>query len=114
MSDEAPVYLSLENLSGGDAIELFNRALQKVLDNILDPKTKPQEKREIKLIVIIKPDETRKQATIEINAMAKLANEEGRNTLAFFRKVGGRAVAVEPTESQMNLPMNVTDIRKPN
>jgi hypothetical protein len=57
MEDEPSV--SLQNLGGGAAIELFDLELQKVLENISDENTRPAVVREITLKVKIKPGDDR-------------------------------------------------------
>lgn len=51
--------LSLVNLGGGAAVEMFDEALEKVLENILDPNTEAKTKRVITLKMTISPAENR-------------------------------------------------------
>lgn len=114
MNNEEPSenYVSLDTLSQGAAVELFNHALQRVLENVLDVNTDPEQKREITLVVSIKPDESRMHGKVDIAVKAKLASDKGVTSIMFFGREGGVAVALERNPRQMDLPMNVTDIKK--
>ena len=103
-------FVSLETLGGGSpnglsgaAVELFNTEFQRVLDNCLDPNTKATAKREVRLKVIIKPDDDRESCSVEIQAESKLAAVRPYPTNIFLGKEGSRAVAVENDPKQANV-----------
>jgi len=84
LTDERLV--SLETMNGGAAIELFNEELQKVLNNIGDPNTKPDAAREINLKVKIKPDEKRRYADVSMQTTTKLAPVRETTTVFWLGK----------------------------
>jgi len=78
--------VSLATLKGGAAIEVFDMALQRVLDNINDPNTKPSATREVTLKVTIKPSEDRGSGAIAIACSSKLASIQEVGTVLYFGK----------------------------
>lgn len=100
--------LSLVNLKSGAAVELFDLALQKVLDNIADINTKSDAKREITLKVIFKPTYDREGGKVEIECAAKLASAPSVGSILYFGKdETGRGVAVEHNPKQPTFAFNV-------
>jgi len=97
--------VSLKNLSGGAAIELFDIELAKVVADIGDINTSGKVVREINLKVRIAPDEGREQALVSVECKSKLAGRRGVGTKIFFGQVGGvgERVAVEADLNQKNL-----------
>lgn len=102
-ADERQV--SLETMNGGAAVELFNDELQKVLDNIGDPNTKPDTVREITLKVKIKPNEKRRFADVSLQVTSKLAPVRETNTVFWLGKdpKTKQVVASERNMDQMTL-----------
>lgn len=66
------VLTSLETLNNGAAIELFNKVLEKVNENILDENTESKKKRVITLKVEITPNEERNFCTTAVQCDCKL------------------------------------------
>ncbi len=99
----AEQHLSLANLSGGAAVEMFDAALQQVLDNILDPNTKPTDTREVTLKIKFKPDEDRELVGITICPSVKLGAPVPYVTQAYVGKDGGEAVATEYNPKQLHM-----------
>lgn len=95
--------VSLANLGGGAAIELFNEELQKVLDNIVDENTKPTAVREVALKVKIKPAEDRDYGDVHISCTSKLAPIAPYPTNFFIGKERGKGVAQEHNPKQSKL-----------
>jgi hypothetical protein len=96
--------LSFENLGCGAAEEKFENALKKVLDNILDPNTRPNVAREVVLTVKIKPSEARTDAEVIIDCRIKLANDKPFPTKIFIgRNAQGSSEAHEINANQMQL-----------
>ena len=84
MSEEE-VTLSLLNLKNGAAVEMFDRQLQRVYNNIGDVNTSLKE-REITLKVKIKPSKDRSLLAINIECPpAKLAGQDIEETTADLR-----------------------------
>ena len=84
--------ISLVNLGGGAALEMFEDQLQKVLENITDVNTDPKGIREITLKLRFKPTEGRDQADLELSSTVKLVAPRGFKTQLFISPDGGRAV----------------------
>lgn len=97
--------VSLVTLNGGAAVELFDDELQKVLDNIGDPNTKPDAAREVVLVIKIKPDEKRRYCDVTIQAKSKIAPTRESGTVFFLGKKAGstRVIASERNTDQMTL-----------
>jgi len=100
---EGPLPVSLTTLRGGAAVELFDRELQRVAENILDPNTPIAGAREVRLVVKIKPTEDRESAHVTIYAEAKLQRASGAATRLFFGRRLGRPCAVEVDPNQGTL-----------
>lgn len=95
--------LSLVNIKGGAAIEIFDRALQKVIENIYDPNT-TNDAREISLKVTLKPmDENRQIIAYSIKCPTKLSGQESVKGIADLKIEEGRLVAVGRREAQQSL-----------
>ena len=96
--------VSLDTLGQGAAIEKFHDELTRVLENILDPNTKPTAKREVILKVILRPDEDRSFANAIIEVSSKLAPTKPVGTAIYIGRLAGHAIATERDTRQMKLP----------
>jgi len=65
--------LSLDTIADGAALYRFQEELQKVIDDILDPNTKPNATRKVILTLAIVPDEERNVAGFYVDCISKLA-----------------------------------------
>lgn len=66
--------VTLENIGGGAASEMFTEALAKVIENIVNPNTKPDAIRSITLKMKVKPGKNdRSFCTVELSCDEKLA-----------------------------------------
>lgn len=97
-------FVSLDTLGQGAAVEKFQDELNRVLENILDPNTRPTAKRSVVLTVTFKPDEDRSFANAVIDVQAKLAPTKAVGTAIYIGRHGGQAVATERDTRQMKLP----------
>lgn len=95
--------LSLETLSGGGAIEMFNRELDRVLRNVGDPNTDPEEVRGVSIEMLIKPAPDRESGVIQVRVKAKLAPPKPLKSQVFIGQRDGEPVAVtyDPRQSDM-------------
>jgi hypothetical protein len=94
--------LSLVNIGGGVAEELFAEELQKVLDNIVDPNTEEKSVREIVVKVKFKPNGTRSHVDIFVSSASKLGPTKAYPTKAFVgRRTDGTGEAYEHNPEQM-------------
>lgn len=98
-SNEEPV--TLLTLADGALLELFDRELSHVCENILDPNTDAGTVREINIKIKIKPDESRRMAAVALMVSSKTGPVRGVGTQFFFGKRGGQAVAVEANPAQL-------------
>ena len=105
--------LSLVNVEGGAAIEMFDNALQQVIENIHDPNT-TMDAREISLKVTIKPmDENRSIIVYGIKCPTKMSGQEPVKGIADLHVQEGKLIAVGRKKNQINLQFgNVTPIGK--
>lgn len=88
--------VSLATLNGGAAIEIFDRELKNVLQDIADMNTKAEDAREVHLIVKIVPDEAREFAKIGIVTKAKLGKRKTViHTIWLSLDAEGKMIAVE-------------------
>lgn len=101
MADEKIV--TLENLGGGAASELFQHELGRVIQNILDPNSPAKAKRTITLKVSITPDDKRELGDVRITCEAKIPSGSGASTHVYFGRSLGRGVAVENDPKQSSL-----------
>ena len=88
-------YISVESLGNGVLDAYFQRELDLVLDNIADPNTPAEKKREIILTVTIIPDKTREIGIIAVNSKNKLAPTEGYASHLTMGEVEGKHRAIE-------------------
>jgi|SRR5215475_10032115 len=103
--NETPIaerFVSLATLNGGAAIEQFDNELDAILQNILDPNTKPETKREVILRVMITPAEHRRHADVSIQVTSKPAPAQETRTVFFLGSKRGRAVAAERDLKQLS------------
>ena len=97
------VPLTLENLGNGGAMELFQRELKKVLENIRDPNTDAEAVRAVTLKVLIKPQESREQAALKVHVESKLIAPRGFINTIYLGEKDGEVVAVhvDPKQGDM-------------
>lgn len=96
--------VTLENLGGGAASEMFQGSLEKVIENIINPNTKPDVARTITLKMKIKPD--KKQRTlcvVELSCDEKLAAVMPFETAMFVGMEHGVVAATEYAPQQQTL-----------
>lgn len=65
--------VSINNLSSGIVSELFDRELEKIVENISDINTPPMAKREITIKIAIKPNLQRDNGEVSVKVHSKLA-----------------------------------------
>lgn len=96
--------VTLENLGGGAAAEMFADSLAKVIENVVNPNTKPDQMRTITLKMKVKPD--KKQRTlcvVELSCEEKLAAVMPFETAMFVGMEHGVAAATEYAPQQETL-----------
>lgn len=95
--------VTLERIGNKMAPALFNRELEQVLANIVDPNTDPRGKREIVLRFKFKPSEKRDQVGVLIEATSKLCPVKPQDATIYVGRRGGRVLAVEDNPKQRGL-----------
>jgi len=96
--------LTLANFGNGAVNEVFDRELQRVLKDIMDPNTEATAQREVNLKIVIKPDEERDLGVVGVKASSKLAGSRAFiSKLAFGRDRSGRVEARECFSGQKTL-----------
>lgn len=97
--------MTLANLAGGGAEEIFQRELARVLANIADPNTPAQSKRKIVLTVEFKTREARDGADVSVAYETKLARPYGTSMPLFFRnnQLNGQLEAIQARAKQVPL-----------
>ena len=97
-----PKELTLAGLHDGAAVEMFQAALENVLENIGDLNTDHKSKREIRLTFAFTTNEERNVSDVVIQCGTKLAGMKGVQSLVYIGKHEGRTVAVEqPRQDEM-------------
>lgn len=96
--------ITLENLGGGAASEMFQGSLEKAIENIVNPNTKPDAVRAITLKMKIKPGKNdRSLCTVEISCDEKLAPVMPYETAMFVGMEHGVVAATEYAPQQATL-----------
>lgn len=95
--------VTLERIGNKMAPALFNRELEQVLANIVDPNTDPRGKREIVLKFKFKPSEKRDQVGVLIEATSKLCPVKPQDATIYVGRRHGRVLAVEDNPKQRGL-----------
>lgn len=103
MEDRKINVLSIGNICNGALPELFNRELDKVLENINDPDTDADKKRSITIELVFVPFSDRSGAAVELKAKTKLVGVPSVGSTVFIGKHEGRLVAVPKDERQKQL-----------
>jgi len=96
--------LSLDNIGGGVALDLFNEKLQEVMENILDPSTEEKAVREITIKFKFKPNGERTVNKVAVLGSVKLGPTKAYDTKAFIgQNAEGTFEAYEHNPSQMTM-----------
>lgn len=105
--------LDLHNVANGAAGELFDKAMNEVLDNILDENRDAVESRKITLTFEIKANRERNMAVIAVQSQTKLAPVAPAASTLFMRMERGKAKAYTHNIHQPSLfdEKNVRSLR---
>lgn len=96
--------ITLENIAGGVAAELFNRELKAIGRNIADVNTKSKTKRSITLTFDFTPDEDREEVSLSVMSVSKLAPvKECSKTIYFGKERTGEGKFYEQEIQQTDL-----------
>ena len=96
--------VTLENIGGGAASEMFQGCLEKIIENIINPNTKPDAVRSITLKMKVKPGKKdRSLCTVELTCDEKLAPVMPFETAIFVGMEHGVVAATEYAPQQQTL-----------
>ncbi len=98
-----PNKLNLVNLKDGSALIRWDEALEKVIENILDPNTVEKGKREINMKAVFIPMEGRAGVKIRVEITTKLCSPSPVTSVLYVGKVSGKFLAAEHDPSQFQL-----------
>ena len=88
----------LDELMDGALTERFNREMDRVLQNVFDPNTDPEAKRQIQIIIEIAPNETRDAAKFKVDVKSKTAPPVPMVQMCFlYQNDSGAVTAAEVT-----------------
>lgn len=102
MEDEI-VQLDLSNICNGALPEVFERDLQKVLENIADPNTDVDKSRIITIELNFTPFVDRSGAVVTLKTKTKLPGIPTQTSTVFIGKHQGKTVAVPKDARQQQL-----------
>lgn len=105
--------LSIVDLKGGAIVEMGDHMLMELVENVMDPNTKPDAVRKLSFEIVVKPGKDRSAATFQIRTKSTLAPQaDVEGTLSFGFDSDGLASASEVGAIDPNralLPGTVTD-----
>jgi hypothetical protein len=102
--EEEVATINIGNIGGGAAMDQFDLALSKVLENIVDLSTVATAARSVTLQVVFKPHSDRIKVETEVHVSAKLATTETHKSQIFVAKSeSGGIVALDADPRQMPL-----------
>lgn len=107
--------VTLANIAGGAASEIFQRELNVVAKNIADQNTDPTKSRKITLSITLTPDENRQEIKATISAKSVVASVKPAQRTVFLGKVNGKAALLGNDPMQGTFEFNddgVTPISK--
>jgi len=104
--------LNLDNICNGAAKELFERELEKVMENIDDPNIPAQKERKINLEFSFKPTEGKEYLGIEMRCNSKLVSVASVPWGAHLSCDNGKLGAFCSKQTQPTMFDNVTPIAK--
>lgn len=97
--------VTLVSIGNGAAVELFDRELERVLENIVDPNTEAEAVRKIKIEFVFQPGENRDKGAVLIKATSTLASLRPADSFIYIGRVkDGSLLAVEHNPKQLTLP----------
>ena len=104
----------LDELMDGALTERFNREMERVLGNVFDPNTNPSAKRQIQIVIDIKPNERRDAAEFKVDVKSKIAPPVAiAQTVFLHMDDAGNVTATEITNEvpgQIDIEGNVSPL----
>lgn len=111
--------LSLATIKRGAAIEMVDDAIQRLLENVVDPNTDAESKRKVTLAITLTPDKNREMLHIDLSVKMAMAPQATVSSIAYVSHTRDGVVAVENDPRQPGLfeepaegAAEVVDIKK--
>ncbi len=95
--------VKLLTLAGGSVVEMFDKELMKVVEDIQNPNSDAKATRKITLTVTIKPDKNRQSGTTTVQTNSQLAPSRAEQTTLYF---GSDGHVSEVNQQQLDLYAN--------
>ena len=94
--------LDIQSLKGGAIIEMANKELQKMVDDVADINKKADSKRELTIKVALLPTEDGRFGTCLMSVASTLGKQKDQTTSLYFGYDGKRGVASEHSNVSQN------------
>lgn len=100
---DGPIELNIGNICGGAVPELFEHEIGRIIKNIADVNTNPEEKRSLVLEFKFKPSPDRKSAVVSMQCKSKLAGVNPVAGSVFMSSAQGviRAFTEDPRQVKL-------------
>lgn len=95
--------VDLVTLQHGAVLKMFNREMEKVLDNIDNENIKPDLPRTVTIKLTFTPDREREHAVIKIDVSSRLPSKPKEGVVFLAPKKGGRLAVMEDDWKQKEL-----------
>lgn len=95
--------VSLETLNSGQIVALFQRELEKILENIADDNTPIKAARSMTISIKFKPEEGGESMVVEVSAKSSLAPVKPSKSYALLSYDGERVTAFQNDPTQLKL-----------
>lgn len=95
--------ISLATIRRGSAVEMVDDAIQKIMENIVDPNTDATAKRKVTLTLSFVPTNERDSAAVGISVRSSLAPQAAVETTAFISHTRDGVACVEYDPNQIGL-----------
>ncbi len=101
--------LTISTVAHGAVPELFTRELARVIENTLDPNTDATAKRKIRIDITFKPNESRRESSVEVVARSMLADFNGAGGTVFMGRQKGLPVGLSYDPDQLQIEFDDAD-----
>lgn len=100
---DGPIELNIGNICGGAVPELFEHEIARIMKNVADVNTNPEEKRSLVLEFKFKPSPDRKSAVVSLQCKSKLAGVNPVAGSVFMSSAQGtiRAFTEDPRQAKL-------------
>lgn len=98
-----PDRINLFNIANGAAEERFQRELQRVLTNVMDPNTSDKQKRKITMEFVFAPSKDRSSTDVSLKMSTKLAAAEPVESTMYIGSKDGKLLAFPRNIRQQDL-----------